>query len=223
MWSQSSRSSGFLTPPTAEGQAVGAVSQVKVPVSQSKHDLIEDCPDVVVKVNGCPIPFLLDTGSQVTLMSKSLFTKFLEGTVQPNNTDSISWLRLYAANGLEIPYVGYAMVDCMVEGIHVPGKGIIIVSDEHMGPAKGILGMNIIKPVWSALSQVSHPGLMAFKSTMSIAAGQAWDRAFTDCRQIAVRDALPPYHGVAKLPRQQPSRKKISIPPLWLRWHGGPS
>ncbi|KAF7198698.1 transcript variant X2, partial [Nothobranchius furzeri] len=30
--------------------------------------------------NGHSIPFILDTGSQVTMLSKSMFTKYLEGT-----------------------------------------------------------------------------------------------------------------------------------------------
>ena len=112
-------------------------------------------------------------------MSQSLFSKFLEGTTM-NSADTISWLHLRAANGLEIPYVGYAMVDFMVGSIHVPKKGKVIVSDEHVRPTKGLLGINVHKPIWSVLSQGTHPGLMAFKSTMSLAAGRAWDQAFTD-------------------------------------------
>ena len=61
--SGNSRTPGFLVSPTAEGQAVGEVTQVEVPASQPKHksDLVEDCPDDVVKVNGCSITFVLDT------------------------------------------------------------------------------------------------------------------------------------------------------------------
>lgn len=64
--------------PTAEGQAVGAVEVEQEPIlsaSQpsdlpshpSKPALVGECLDVVVKINDCAIPFVLDTGSQVTL------------------------------------------------------------------------------------------------------------------------------------------------------------
>lgn len=114
------------------------------------------------------------------------------------------WLVLRAANGLEIPYVGYVLVDCMVESIPVPGKAVIIVNDECLGPNKGILGMNIIEPVWSVLTQGNHPGLAAFKTSMSPAAGRVWDRVFTVCQRVTTRGLLPPYQGVAELSPQQP-------------------
>ncbi len=50
------------------------------------------------------------------------------------NADDAPWLTLRAADGLEIPYVGYALVDCMVGSTHVHGKGVIIVNDECLGP-----------------------------------------------------------------------------------------
>ncbi|XP_028301871.1 uncharacterized protein LOC114462925 [Gouania willdenowi] len=193
------QAAGFLNPPTAEGHVVGAVVQEVGPMSQNKSALIGECPDVVVKMNEIAVPFVLDTGSQVTLLSKSLFEKYLQGT-SLTNVGEISWLNLRAANGLKIPYIGYTLVDCRVGSIHVSEKGVIIVNDECLGPDN---------PVWSALTQGNHPGLAAFKTTIPWVEGQAWAQAFAECHRISTREPLPPYQGLTKLPRQQP----VVIPP----------
>lgn len=145
------------------------------------------------------MPFVLGTGSQVTLLSQRLFKKYLEGTGL-TNVDEAHWLTLCVANGLKIPYVGYVLVDCMVGSIHIPDKGVIIVKDDCLGLDKGILGMNIIESVWSALAQGNHPGLSAFKTTMPLIEGQAWARALTECHRISTKLPLPLFQGMAKLP-----------------------
>lgn len=80
-------------------------------------------------MNERSIPFVLDSGSQVTLLSRSLFAKHLEGAGM-TTANKVPWLTLRAANGLKIPYLGYAPVNCKVGSVHVPGKGVIIVDDE---------------------------------------------------------------------------------------------
>lgn len=196
---------GFLISPAAEGQAVGAVAQEEGPTTQQaaqqKSALVGECLDVVVEMNERSIPFVLDSGSQVTLLGRSLFAKHLEGAGM-TAANKLPWLTLRAANGLKIPYLGYALVNCKV--VHVSGKGVIIVDDECLGPNKGMLGMNIIQAVWSALNQGNHPGLAAFKTIMPPLEGRLWPQAFAECRKIAAKCPLPPYQGVAKLPRQQP-------------------
>lgn len=61
--------------------------------------------------------------------------------------DDAPWLTLHAANGLEIPLVGYTLVNCTVGSVNVSEKGVIIVNDECLGPNKGIFSLNIIEPV----------------------------------------------------------------------------
>ncbi len=44
---------------------------------------------------------------------------------------SCNWLQLKAANGLDIPYLGYAEVNVEVLGKAIPNKGILDVKDTH--------------------------------------------------------------------------------------------
>ncbi|XP_078800217.1 uncharacterized protein LOC144990904 [Oryzias latipes] len=150
------------------------------------------------------------------MLSQSLFRKCL-GDCEAQ-VEEAPWLTLRAANGLEIPYVGYALLDCMVGGIRVSGKGILIVEDKCVGTEKGILGMNVIEAVWSALTQGNHPGVPAFKAVLQPQEGKAWTQAFADCQLAYTRQLKPPFHATAKLKRKLP----VVIPPqsemvLWIQ------
>lgn len=39
------------------------------------------------------------------------------------------WLWLRAANGLEIPYIGYMELDCQVLGERIPKRGVLVIRD----------------------------------------------------------------------------------------------
>ncbi|XP_028298751.1 uncharacterized protein LOC114461110 [Gouania willdenowi] len=150
-------------------------------------------------------------------MSQTLFQRHLGGTGM-TQADQVPWLNLRAANGLDIPYVGYALVDCFVGGVHLPEKGVVIVKDECLGPEKGILGMNIIKPLWSILNQSNHPGLVVFRTNLPSKEGTVWAQALTECQRVATRDSGPPYESIVRLPKQSP----VVIPPesemiVWMQ------
>ena len=63
------------------------------------------------------------------------------------------------------------------------------------GPIKQELNRQMRR---SALTQGNHLELSAFKTTMPLAAGKAWDEAFAECQRVTTRGPLPLYQGVAK-------------------------
>ena len=213
MWSRWPRSTLL---PTTTFQPVGfscssaTVGQVTEEGSPSetldKPSLVGQCPEVELMIHGVKIPCVLDTASQVTLFSYSLFQRCVAPELL-QDPDRIPWLTLKAANGLRIPYVEYAVLDFAVGGIEVKNKGIVIVEDSCMGTEYGLLGMNVIKDCWEKLFLNGHPGEMAFKSTVPQASVKAWDKAFAICKRIQAPDE--PLQVRARLTQQSP----ISIPP----------
>lgn len=175
-------------------------TQTEIPL---KPALLGGCPEVEVKVQGRSIPCVLDTGSQVTLFSNSLFKHYFQNE-QICGINDISWLTLKAANGLKLPYVGYAILDFEVGGVLVPAKGVIIVEDDCLQSNRAILGMNVINHCWEALFQGSHPGFTAFKSAIPPSHGAAWDKAFSVCRRIQAIGEMEDFQGTARLSRITP-------------------
>ncbi|XP_062374615.1 uncharacterized protein LOC134062574 isoform X2 [Sardina pilchardus] len=195
---------GFLTPSATVGQVAEEGTQTDTPL---KPAFIGQCPEVEVTVHGKNIPCILDTGSQVTLFSQSLFQNYVQEPV--HSAEEIPWLTLKAANGLNLPYIGYAILDFQIGGVIVPAKGVVIVKDDCLQSDYGILGMNVIKHCWEALLQDTHPGLTAFKSTIPRRAGQAWEKAFQVCRRVQATGPNTELQGTARL---QPS-EAILLPP----------
>lgn len=139
----------------------------------------------------------------MTLFSHSLFHCHF-GTDLIKNPDDLSWLVLKAANGLNIPDVGYAVVDMAVGGITLPEQGVIVVQDDCMDTERALLGMNILSQCWETIFQTGHPGQQGFPLI-----------SFRFCRKslgegICCAGAKQaPAQGTAQLPRQAP----VAIPP----------
>ena len=107
------------------------------------------CPVVTVQMGGVDVPCLLDTGSQVSTVTESFFRQ----NIAPGDSElaSCHWLKLTAANGLAIPYIGYIELDVQVFGRTIPARGILVVCDSpdpeqrsHKDKCPGILGMNVL-------------------------------------------------------------------------------
>lgn len=92
----------------------------------------------------------------------------------------------------------------------MPSKGVVIVEDKCLQSDYGILGMNVISHCWGALFQDGHPGMAAFKSTISSRAGKAWERAFQVCRRVRATGPEVDFQGTARLQLQD----TVRLPPL---------
>lgn len=106
---------------------------------------------VKVRIDGVELSGLLDTGSQVTLMQQQVLERhFPDCKLGVGGTPAV--LTLKAANGLEIPYIGYAVMNFEVGHIKIPNRGVVIVKNEcSTNPL--ILGMNVISACWETLSE----------------------------------------------------------------------
>ncbi|KAJ8005431.1 hypothetical protein DPEC_G00146580 [Dallia pectoralis] len=112
-----------------------------------KSGAFGDCLTVEVRIAGVKTNCLLDTGSEVSTITESHFRKHFGE--QELRLSSAQWVRLTAANGLDIPVLGCLQADVECMGKVLPGKCIFVLKDtsqqaEEIKGLSGIIGMNII-------------------------------------------------------------------------------
>ncbi|KAK0143156.1 hypothetical protein N1851_018740 [Merluccius polli] len=110
-------------------------------------------------------------------------------TKEKYDLQDCKWLGLEAANGLDIPYLGYVEMDVQILDRVLQKRGILIVKDPPSGIIQsrkkaipGILGMNIINDCYHELFEQYGPGL--FQSPFVRAALPVWRRALRHCQRI---------------------------------------
>ena len=125
------------------GQNAG--SKISPSHDQLLQRAVGTCPMVEIRVGGVSVPCLLDTGSQVSTITEEFFRKHLGGEDEDMLSTS-GWLKLTAANGLDIPYLGYLELEVETMGMTIPDCGFLVVKDPHSSQLSvpGIIGMNII-------------------------------------------------------------------------------
>ena len=167
-----------LERPVAAVQATGASVS---PVHNGADEMfVGQCPNIEVTMEGIRLKGLLDTGSQVTLMQQSFFDEYFSPAKLGKKP---LFFRLKAANGLDIPYTGYAVLDAEIEDIRVPGRGVVIVKDEHC-TKPFIVGMNVVNACWHALFKLPGENVSLPQQGRTL-----WRDAFAACRQVeAVTD-----------------------------------
>lgn len=138
---------------------------------------------------------LIDTGSMVTTITERFFNKHFRHLQKKD----CKWLGLKAANGLDIPYVGYVEVDVVVLGQCIPGRGVLIVRDPEDSTLRGrkavtpgILGMNILAECYKILFE--QHGSQLFHTPLVKSAAPAAQRALRQCEKIeAVVNVAKPF------------------------------
>lgn len=186
-------------------------SQTHRPALRSAREtLVASCPKVTVKLGDVITNFLLDTGSMVSTIPERFFCQHFQDIPKPCN-----WLQLSAANGFEIPYVGYVELDVTVFGQVVPQRGILVVKDppKPCGPAgvNGVLGMNVIKECYWQLFIKHGPDLFNLPEVQQ--APILWQQALQYCHQAEFQ-ASPPREGMARVR----GRRAVIIPGGSVKW-----
>ena len=131
-----------------------------------------------MKLGGVHVHCFLDSGSQVSTITESFFNKHFRPR-RSKLLDTNQWLTLTAANGLEIPYIGYLELDFEAQGVTILQRGILVVRDPPDPQSRarkeavpGLIGMNIIQRM---NQEIKEPKLLedsAWTNTL-YAAGKA--------------------------------------------------
>lgn len=163
-------------------------SNASVPVCPSVlQRMVGQCPTVTVQMGKVIVPCLLDTGSMVTTITESFFHSHFK-SLGEEALKECSWLQLKAANGLEIPYIGYFEIDMLVLGHTIPRRGVLVVKDPgkgvlHRGRAltPGLLGMNVISQCYHELFEQYGSALFSASSVKQAEPG--WRDALLECQR----------------------------------------
>lgn len=130
---------------------------------------------------------LLDTGSQVSTISESFFRDYLFGE-DKDMLSTTGWLKITAANGLDIPYLGYLELKVETMGIVLPECGFLVVNDILNSPlVPALIGMDII----SRCRQLVHA---EFDTTLGGKLQSNWREAFQQLHHASSQEKRTGVH-----------------------------
>ena len=110
-----------------------------------------------IKIANKDIQCLIDSGSEVTTITESYYRNHLQSEL----LDS-SWIRLTAANGLDIPTVGILITNILLQDITIKDVYIIVVKDPtgHLHDKKlrvpGVIGCNVLQHLYESKAVLSQ-------------------------------------------------------------------
>ena len=107
-------------------------------------------PVIKVIFGGIETLALIDTGSQVTMISQAFYENYMKPFVDKLLTTGPKYFTLTAANGLEVPYLGFLMLNVTIQGQNLPEVGVLVIknipgSKEMREEIPGVIGMNVLQ------------------------------------------------------------------------------
>ena len=126
---------------------------------------VGQCPEVNILIEGQSVRCLVDTGSQVTTITESLFNSLSDCILLKDVT---KWIKIIGANQIDIPCIGYTELDLTIGKVKLEKVGVIVVKDPvnlhgaNSGRVPGLLGSNVfeklkkISPDWQGKSSTDE-------------------------------------------------------------------
>lgn len=174
------------------------------------------CPVVGLVIGGVNTQALLDTGSQVSTISEQFFRDYLCGK-DDDMLSTAGLLKLTAANGLDIPYLGYIELEVEAMGIKMPDCGFLVVKNISSpgDTVPCIVGMNIIR-------QCKQLVQAEFDTTLGGKLDSDWRHVFQQA-QTCVVDRKSVLRVAGKWPERIPAESVVTITATGFnRGDGGP-
>ena len=121
-------------------------------------------------MNGVPVQCVIDSGSEVSTVTESFFYSHLYKADIPLHSSN-DWLKLTAANGLAIPYLGYLEADVEVCGTVLPRRGVLVIKDPPGTSSNkklaipGLLGMNVLSCLKDISDDIPWASILNIKAS----------------------------------------------------------
>ena len=123
---------------TVEGRDSGSRTDIGSKIKNASAK----CPTTTMEINGHQIKCLLDTGAEVSTISENFYRKYLSSS---ELLDTTKFLKLSAANNLQIPYLGYIEVDVNINGSQFTNVGMLVENvSKKADSIQAVLGCNIL-------------------------------------------------------------------------------
>lgn len=110
--------------------------------------VIGKCPGVVAKIADIPVKCILDSGAEISTITETFYRKhFADCKIK-----DVTWLKISAANGLEVSCIGYIETPLTVFEHTLDKVGILVMEDlkdetsrKRKEEFPGILGSNVLR------------------------------------------------------------------------------